>query len=277
MPHTLHIVGTPIGNLGDISRRALDTLASVKAVAAEDTRHVRKLLTHFQIGARLVSFREQNRERAAEEILQLLREGDAALVSDAGMPCISDPGAFLVSSARAAGHRVVVVPGPCAAVSAFALSGISTPGFVFLGFLPRKRGEMMEALSRAASAGLPLVIYEAPGRVRETLGNVRDALGDVHAAIARELTKIHEEFAEGAVSSLIASLPAEPVGEFVLIVTPAAGEKREANPATVRTEIEKALALGRGVKDVSRMISTVFGIGGREAYEMVLSVKDGKA
>jgi 16S rRNA (cytidine1402-2'-O)-methyltransferase len=273
MPGTLYIVGTPIGNLGDISRRALDTLGSVKAVAAEDTRHIRKLLTHFGLHARLVSFREQNRKSAAEEVLRLLGEGDVALVSDAGMPCISDPGSFLVSAARAAGHRVTVVPGPSASVSAFALSGLQTPGFVFLGFLPRQRRDKMEALGQASRAGLPLVIYEAPGRVRETLETARDALGDVNASLARELTKIHEEYVEGPISMLVESLPEEPLGEFVIVLAPGAGTAQAADPDAIRGEIEKALSLGHGVKDVSRMISVVFGIGGKEAYDLVLNVR----
>jgi 16S rRNA (cytidine1402-2'-O)-methyltransferase len=274
MPHTLYIVGTPIGNLGDFPPRAAETLKKVKAVAAEDTRHVRRLMTHFDISNRLVSFREQNRERAAAEILDLLREGDVALVSDAGMPCISDPGAFLVAAARSAGHQVRVVPGPSAAVSSVALSGISAPGYVFLGFLPRNRKDKMESLGRAARAGLPIVAYEAPDRVKDTLETAREVFGDCEAAIARELTKVHEEFVPGTVSTLAASLPGEPLGEFVIILRPAVREGAEPDPAAVRAEIERALDSGRGLKETSRMISTVFGIGGREAYELALRVKE---
>ncbi|MBI5527179.1 MAG: 16S rRNA (cytidine(1402)-2'-O)-methyltransferase [Deltaproteobacteria bacterium] len=274
MPHTLYIVGTPIGNLGDLPPRAVETLKKVKAVAAEDTRHVRKLMTHFDIGNRLVSFREQNRERAAGEILDLLREGDVALVSDAGMPCISDPGSYLVAATRSGGHEVRVVPGPSAAVAAVALSGISAPGYVFLGFLPRNRKDKMESLARAARAGLPIVVYEAPDRVKETLETAREVFGDCEAALARELTKVYEEYVPGTVSSLAAALPGEPRGEFVIIFRPAVREGAEPDPVAVRAEIERALDSGRGLKETSRMISTVFGIGGREAYELALRIKE---
>lgn len=277
MPHTLYIVGTPIGNLGDTTARAIDTLRKVKAVAAEDTRRILKLMTHFGVQNRLVSFREQNRARAADEILGLLTEGDVALVSDAGMPCISDPGSYLVAKAREAGHDVKVVPGPSAAVAAVALSGLQTAGFCFLGFLPRSRKDKMQALARAGRAGLPLVIYEAPDRVRDTLETARDVFGDVPAALARELTKVHEEYVDGTVGSLSGAVPDEPRGEFVIIVVPPADEAKEADMAAVRAEIVRALDSGRGLKETSRMISTVFGIGGREAYELAQAIKDERA
>ena len=273
MPHTLFIVGTPIGNLGDCAPRAVDTLRRVKAVAAEDTRRILKLLTHFGVQNRLVSFREQNRARAGEEILALMQEGDVALVSDAGMPCISDPGAYLVAKVREAGHEVRVVPGPSAAVSAVALSGLQAPGYVFLGFLPRSRKDKMQALARAGRAGLPLVIYEAPDRVRETLETARDVFGAVTAAIARELTKVHEEYVGGTLGALAAAIPEGPLGEFVLIVVPPGDEAKAADMEAVRAEIVRALDSGRGLKETSRMISTVFGLGGREAYELALQIK----
>ncbi|MFA6034342.1 MAG: 16S rRNA (cytidine(1402)-2'-O)-methyltransferase [Myxococcota bacterium] len=274
MAGTLHIVGTPIGNLGDMSARGIETLKSVKAVAAEDTRHIRRLMTHFGIGNRLVSFREQNRERMAGEILELLREGDVALVTDAGMPCISDPGTYLVARVREAGFCVTAVPGPAAVTTAVALSGLAAGGFVFIGFLPRHRPDMMEALSKASKAGLALVVYEAPGRVRETLEVARDALGDVTAVIARELTKIHEEVVTGTLASLIASLPPEPMGEFVIIFEPAPEKAAGPDIEAIRLEIRKQLESGRHVKDTSRMISTVFGLGGKEAYELALEERD---
>jgi len=271
---TLYIVGTPIGNLGDMSPRGIEILRSVKAIAAEDTRRTAKLLSHFGIRTRTISFREQNREKATQDILVLMKEGDVALVSDAGMPCISDPGGILVESARSVGFRVKVVPGPTAVASAVSLSGISASGYVFLGFLPRNRSEKMETLAKSSSAGLPLVVYEAPSRVAETLEAARDVFGDVKCIVAREMTKVYEEVLAGKISEMLAALSEEPLGEFVLIFNPVKTAENSVDMKSVKVEIANQLKNGRHAKEISQMISSVYGISGKVAYSLVQEEKE---
>ena len=276
MAGTLHIVGTPIGNLGDISARAIDTLKTVKAIAAEDTGHVQRLLKRFDIHVKTVSFREENRDHALGVVVDLLAEGDVALVTDAGMPCVSDPGAHLVAGVRAAGFKVRVVPGPSACDSAFSLSGFASNGFVFLGFPPRERAAKMEIISKASNIMLPVIMYESPNRVRKTLEDARDALGDVEVVLARELTKIYEEVVSGRITEVLSTLPPEPLGEFVVVLRP---EPKNDTPdiEAVRREIERAIGEGRGLKEISKMVSAVYGMGSKDAYSLALSIKDEKA
>ena len=257
-----------------MSPRGIDILRSVKAIAAEDTRRTAKLLSHFGIGTRTISFREQNREKATQDILALMKEGDVALVSDAGMPCISDPGGFLVESARDAGFQIKVVPGPTAAASAVSLSGISAAGYVFMGFLPRNRSEKMETLAKSAVAGLPLVVYEAPSRVAETLEAARDVFGDVKCVMAREMTKVYEEVLAGKITEMLSALSGEPMGEFVLVFNPIKTAENNVDMEAVKVEIANQLKNGRRAKEISQMISSVYGISGKVAYSLVQEVKD---
>ena len=192
---TLYLVGTPIGNLGDLAPRAVETLAAVDLIAAEDTRRTGRLLAHLQLVDRpLISFFEGNERERTEEVLRRLRDGaTVALVTDGGMPTVSDPGFRLVRACAAEGIDVRVVPGPSAAIAALAISGLPTDRFVFEGFLPRKAGERRARLEALASDPRTIVVFESPKRVRAMVAEALDALGDRPAAVARELTKLHEE------------------------------------------------------------------------------------
>jgi len=216
---TLYLVATPLGNLEDITLRALRLLREVRVIAAEDTRRTRQLLTHFGIATPLLSYHAHNEHRRRQTMLAALDRGDVALVSDAGSPGISDPGFDLVNAAWSAGHVVSPVPGPSAMIAAASMSGLVPGGFVALGFLPRQTSERNTVLGRAAAARLPLIIYEAPTRVGSTLWDLHRRLGDRQAAILRELTKIHEERITDTLSNLATRFEREePRGEIVIVV-----------------------------------------------------------
>ena len=190
---TLYIVATPIGNLEDLSPRAVRILREVDLIAAEDTRHSRRLLTHFEIKTPTVSYHEHNQRGRRELLLEALESGDVALITDAGTPGVSDPGADLVAAALGAGYRVSPIPGASALAAAVSASGLIDGPFLTLGFLPRERGERVRLIARAATAGFPLVIFESARRLGSTLQELVEILGDRRAVILRELTKIHEE------------------------------------------------------------------------------------
>jgi 16S rRNA (cytidine1402-2'-O)-methyltransferase len=216
----LYLVATPIGNLEDITFRAVKILNSVDLVACEDTRHTLKLLTHYGIKKRLLSYhRYSGRERTVEIINYLTDGSDVALVCDAGMPGISDPGTWLVSQAINAGITVVPIPGASAVVSAVAASGLATDSFVFRGFLPRKTSEQLEELSRLAVLPDTIVFYESPHRLVKTLLNISKIFGNRRAVLARELTKIHEEFIRNDINELIRQFDGKSgKGEFTILV-----------------------------------------------------------
>jgi 16S rRNA (cytidine1402-2'-O)-methyltransferase len=242
LPPGLYVVATPIGNLGDISARAADTLSRADRILAEDTRVTGKLLQH--IGAKVPMRRyddhTSDEERAA--IVSRLGENSIALVSDAGTPLISDPGYKLVRAARAAGHMVTTVPGPCAAVAALSIAGLPTDRFLFLGFLPAKAKARLDAIAEIAHVQATLVIYESGPRLGETLGALRKQLGPREAAVARELTKLHEECVTGTLIELTDRYAdAAPKGEIVIVV----GPPLEAEPASddhVDRLLERAMA-----------------------------------
>jgi 16S rRNA (cytidine1402-2'-O)-methyltransferase len=222
-PGTLHVVATPIGHLGDLSTRARDTLASVDAVCAEDTRHTRQLFAHFGIERPLIALHQHNEEAQSAQLVARLKGGESlALVSDAGTPLISDPGFRLVRATREAGVRVSPVPGACAAIAAMSVAGIASDRFAFEGFLPAKTGARRERLARLASEPRTLVFYEAAHRIEETLDDCASAFGgERRAAIARELTKLFETVLDGPLDALrerVAADPNQRRGEFVLIV-----------------------------------------------------------
>ncbi|HVU48075.1 MAG TPA: 16S rRNA (cytidine(1402)-2'-O)-methyltransferase [Terracidiphilus sp.] len=231
----LYLVATPIGNLGDITLRALDVLRRVDRIACEDTRQTQKLLNHFQIATPTVSCHEHNERERAGELVDALKNGARiALVSDAGMPGISDPGTWLATAAIAAGVTVFPIPGANAALSALVASGLPTAEFHFLGFLPEKAGARRTRLEELASelrrsphsAGRTLVFYEAPHRIEETLGDLESVWGpELRIAVARELTKLHEEFLRGTVAEVRHSLAGRDRirGEITLLVAPPAG------------------------------------------------------
>lgn len=218
MPGTLYVVGTPIGNLEDLSPRAIRVLGLVSLVAAEDTRHTRKLLSHFGIGTPLRSLHAHSGPEVIEELTALLVRGqDIALVSDAGMPGVSDPGARLVASARAAGQPVDVVPGPSALTTAMALSGFSPETTLFLGFAPQRAIQRRRLFQRVATFGCGVVLFESPLRIEDCLGDILACLGDRRALVARELTKIHQSVESGLVSEIINS-GIKPIGEFTVVI-----------------------------------------------------------
>ncbi len=216
----LYVVGTPIGNLADLSQRARETLGSVDLVAAEDTRRTGRLLAHLGLKVRMLSFFEGNERQRIDELLDRLREGErVALVSDAGMPAVSDPGFRLLRAAVDAGVEISVVPGPSAVTAALVVSGLPTDRWVFEGFLPRRPSERRERLRALAHDPRTVVLFESPLRVITLLRDVLVELGDRRAAVARELTKLHEEVVRGRVSEVIASLlDSEPRGELVVVI-----------------------------------------------------------
>jgi len=220
MVGTLYIVATPIGNLEDITQRAIRILTEVDLIAAEDTRHTRKLLAHYNIATRLDSYYDEVEARKAAPLVKLLKNGkNIALVSDAGTPTLSDPGFRLVREAVLAGVSVVPVPGPSALVAVLSVSGLPTDRFVFEGFLPAKNRERRDRLQSLRQEERTLVFYEAPHRLRETLADMLELFGDREMAFGREVTKIHEEFVRGRISEAIAAVERkEPRGEITLVV-----------------------------------------------------------
>ena len=245
MTGTLFLVGTPIGNLGDISPRATQALATVDLIAAEDTRRTGRLLAHLELVDRtLISFFEGNERERTEELLRRLRDGaTVALVTDGGMPTISDPGFRLVRSCAAEGIDVRVVPGPSAAIAALATSGLPTDRFVFEGFLPRKAGDRKRRLEALATDPRTIVFFESPRRLKSMLAETLDALGDRPVAIARELTKLHEEVVRGTLSGTLARIEDLTLkGEVVVVV----GGKQERGPADEERLVERARSLVAG-------------------------------
>jgi len=216
---TLYLVATPIGNLDDMTLRAVHVLESVPLIAAEDTRHTLKLLTHFGLRRPLVSLHARNEARQLQTILNRLEQHDVALVSDAGTPALSDPGVRLVSAAVAAGYPVVPVPGPSAVLAALVSSGLPTNQFTFLGFLPRKRGELERVIRDAGEAKRTFVFFESPHRVQKTLAIMASALGPRSLVVAREITKVHEEFLRGTAATLLEHFAKSPPrGELTVVV-----------------------------------------------------------
>ncbi|HEY4582424.1 MAG TPA: 16S rRNA (cytidine(1402)-2'-O)-methyltransferase [Lysobacter sp.] len=221
-PGTLHVVATPIGNLGDLGARALEILGSVDAICAEDTRHTRQLLAHFGIEKALVALHQHNEDAQASQLVTRLREGQSlALVSDAGTPLVSDPGFRLVRAVREAGLRVSPVPGACAAIAALSVAGIPSDRFAFEGFLPAKAAARRERLAGLVGEPRTLIFYEASHRIEETLADFVAVFGERRAVLARELTKLFETVLDGDLASLQAQVSADPnqrKGEFVLVV-----------------------------------------------------------
>jgi len=259
----LYVVGTPIGNVDDLSVRARDVLAKADVIAAEDTRHTRGLLSRIGVESRLIAYHEHNEiERVPQLLDDLARGKSVALVSDAGTPLISDPGWRLVHAARAAGVTVVPIPGPCAAVAALSVAGLPTDRFVFEGFLPRRDGARAERLEALKDEPRTIVLYEAVHRVAATLSALCDAFGgERRAAIARELTKTHEQIVTSTLAELAASLDSTIplLGEFVIVVagaTAVAPDEAEARRVyeLLATELapDKALKLTAAVTGLSR-------------------------
>jgi 16S rRNA (cytidine1402-2'-O)-methyltransferase len=215
----LFVVATPIGNLEDVTSRAVSVLAEVGAIAAEDTRVTARLLARHGIRKPMISYRAPVERRGLPRVMSALDEGDVALVSDAGTPTLSDPGQALVEAAWAAGHRVVPIPGPSAITSALSVAGYGGPGFTFLGYLPRKPGEMRRLLASIADDKRPAVAFDSPYRVRKSLAVIVEVLPERALTLARELTKLHEEVLRGTAAEILSTLSDPPRGEFTLVIS----------------------------------------------------------
>jgi 16S rRNA (cytidine1402-2'-O)-methyltransferase len=258
LAHGLHIVATPIGNLGDLSPRAADTLRNADRILAEDTRVTAKLLAH--IGAKVPMFRydDHSSDAERERILDRLGEESVALVSDAGTPLISDPGYKLVRAARAAGHAVHTVPGPSAVVAALTLAGLPTNRFLFLGFLPSKAKARSEAIAEIASVRATLVFYESGARLGDTLAALTEILGAREAAVAREISKLHEECVTGTLAELAGRYAShQPKGEIVIVVGPptAPAAASESDVDSALAEALKRLSPSRAAAEVAEALS----------------------
>ena len=214
----LFVVGTPIGNLEDISARALRVLGEVSAIAAEDTRVTSRLLARHGIRKPLLSYRAPVERRGLPRVLAALAEGDVALVSDAGTPALSDPGQALVTAAWAAGHTVVPIPGPSSVTAAFSIAGYGGPGFTFLGYLPRKPGEMRRLMESLAADPRAAVAFESPFRIHKTLALIAESLPERSLTVTRELTKLHEEVLRGTAAQILEALGERARGEFTLVI-----------------------------------------------------------
>ena len=276
MEAALYVVATPLGNLGDITLRALDVLKSVDAVAAEDTRLTRQLLSHYDIRTHLISLHEHNEERSAAGVIRMLNEGQAvAYVTDAGTPAISDPGALLVSQVREAGLRVVPIPGPSAVTAALSAAGVGAAQFLFYGFLPSKAGARREALAGLAALPHALVFYEAPHRVLETLEDMVQVLGAERSiVIAREITKLFESFHRCALGEASAWLSADTnrlKGEFVLIVEGAALPRDQAVEEAER--ILRILLAELPLKQAVQLAAEITGAKRNALYDRALELK----
>lgn len=273
MPGTLYLVATPIGNLQDITLRALETLRTVDLIACEDTRHTQKLLNHFRISNRTISYHEHNEHERTEQLAEKLVDGQSiALVSDAGTPAINDPGLRLVQRAIEVGAAVVPVPGAAAFVSAVVASGLATDPIYFGGFLPAKKNERRKRLETVAAIPATLVFYEAPHRLAKSLADCAEVLGDRPAVVARELTKVHEEFARDTLSSLAKRYSAEkPKGEIVLVIERASSDTQppveKASLAALVADLE---AQGHDRKAALKRAAKAFGIPKSEAYKIIL-------
>ena len=270
---TLYVVATPIGNLEDITARALRVLGEVRVIAAEDTRRTGQLLSHFNIQPeRLTSYFEHNKLNKLDEVLAALDTGDVALVSDGGTPNLSDPGYELVRAALAAGHAVVPIPGASALLAALVASGLPTDAFVYLGFLPRGDNERRQLLASVARERRTLVAYEAPHRLLDALAAIEATLGDRPAAVARELTKRHEEIFRGPVSAARAHFAAKEIlGEVTLVIggAPAAADAPW-DSGQVRAELAELVAGGVKRKDAARMVADLSGWPQRDVYRLAL-------
>jgi 16S rRNA (cytidine1402-2'-O)-methyltransferase len=273
MVGTLFLVATPIGNLQDISLRALETLKTVDLIACEDTRHTRKLLTHFGIQARLVSYHEHNEQQRAEELSELLTGGKSiAVVSDAGTPAICDPSFRIVQKAFEIGARVIPIPGAVAFVNALIASGLPTDSFFFGGFLPSKKGERQNRLREVKEIPATLIFYETPHRLVKSLTDCAEILGNRKCAVARELTKLHEEIVRGDLQELIEKFSEKPTkGEIVLVIE--RGRKSEVGSQSLKSlpeTVKEFEAAGFDHKAALKKAAKEFGLSKSEAYKILL-------
>jgi 16S rRNA (cytidine1402-2'-O)-methyltransferase len=266
----LYVVATPIGNLEDISARALRILKEVDLIAAEDTRHSLKLMSHFGISKPLVSYWSEKEKSKAEEIIARLISGsDVALISDAGTPGISDPGSVLIRRAIEENIRIIPIPGPSALIAALSVSGLDTDGFTFAGFLPPKSGQRRKRLSDLAHTAETLIFYEAPHRIIESLEDIRDCLGDRRAAVAKEISKMYEDVQRGKLSEIIISLQNSTIaGEYVVMVE--GYQKQASSIDEALAEVQALLKKGLGRKEAVKVVAESYQISKKELYDKSL-------
>ena len=273
MPGTLYLVPTPIGNLGDLSRRVADALAEADFLAVEDTRVTVKLLNHLGLKKPMVIYHRHNADTAGPAILARLLAGEScALATDAGTPAISDPGEGLVALCAEHGVDIVSIPGPCALIAALAASGLPTARFVFEGFLPTNKKNRRARLSALAAEERTIVFYEAPHKLRETLDDLAAALGqDRRVSLCRELTKLHEEIVRTTLGGAAAHCREnEPRGEFVLVVAGAEPEVRQADPDAALRRVEELRGQGLSLKAAARQAGEEFGMGKKALYDLAV-------
>lgn len=279
----LYLVGTPIGNLEDITLRALRILKEADQIACEDTRHTQKLLAHYDVHKPLVSYHEHNEVKRAAELAAAIEQGaKIALVSDAGMPLVSDPGHKLVTLCLQKGIPVVPIPGPSALLTALSGSGMPTEEFLFVGFLPARSGERHRALERLRIEERTIILYEAPHRVAECMADALEILGDRTACLAREVTKLHEEFRRGKLSEILASLEERPVrGEITLILgppNPAEARAEETSSQTLAARVEELMRQAHlDRKEALKLAAKERGLTRRAAYNQLVGARPGEA
>ncbi|HHW56308.1 MAG TPA: 16S rRNA (cytidine(1402)-2'-O)-methyltransferase [Clostridia bacterium] len=267
----LYLCPTPIGNLEDITLRVLKTLKEVDIIAAEDTRQTLKLLNHYDIKKPLLSYHEHNKRISGLKLIEELKKGKSiALVTDAGTPAISDPGEDLVKLCIEESIKIVPLPGPTAAITALIASGFDTSSFVFEGFLPKKNKEREERLDRISKEEKTVILYEAPHRLKDTLQELIKYIGDRKVVIARELTKIHEEFIRGTAEGVLEKLGDEIKGEIVILIEGAKTAQIEANPDEL---LERYLKEGMDKKEAAKRVSKELGISKREVYKLTIGRK----
>ena len=272
----LNVVATPIGNRGDITLRALDTLAEVDLIAAEDTRHTRRLLTHYAIRNSMISLHEHNENQRTGTLVQRLRGGESiALVSDAGTPTLSDPGYRLIKEAIASGIRIVPIPGASAVLASLCASGLPTDAHVFMGFLPRKEGKRQKILQSLTAEKKTIIFYESPKRIKVLISDLINTLGDRRGVLSREMTKRHEEFIRGDLSQLLDVLADRPEikGECTLVVEGGADQEIPAADA-LREEIIQGLHRdGIRLSSLVKNIAERYGLPRKQIYDQALKIK----
>lgn len=274
MPGKLLIVGTPLGNLGDFPPRAVEALRSADLILCEDTRHTRKLLTHFGIDRPAESHHEHNEDATAAALADRIERGERlALVSDAGMPVISDPGYRLVRIARERGLTVEPIPGPFAGVLALVASGIAPLPFSFFGFTPHRQGERLDFYRRIAEVGQTAIVYESPERVVASLEDALEVLGDTDVTVAREMTKMHEEFVSGTIREVAETLRARDrvYGEITIVFAPPAKAAATATPEELRAEFERLRDGGMRRNDAIKAVAEKFGLRKNDVYRLLTS------
>ncbi|MBU0769357.1 MAG: 16S rRNA (cytidine(1402)-2'-O)-methyltransferase [Proteobacteria bacterium] len=273
---TLYIVATPIGNMDDITLRALNVLDHVDLIAAEDTRHTGKLLKYHNIKSHLISCHEHNEKERTPLLIERIEAGSSiALVSNAGTPTVSDPGYMLLQSAVEKGIRVIPIPGASAVVAALSISGLPTDSFIFIGFCAKKKAKRIKQLQELADEKRTLIFYESPGRILAFMEEIISVMGDRYGVLCREMTKLHEEFLRGRLSELADSLSYRPAvkGECTLLVK-GCEEKKDVSQDVIRAELIEALGNKKGkISEVSRIIAKKYGLSRNKVYDEALKLK----